>query len=133
MTQTVETQPWTEELANRALPLVRRIADDIVTHYAEWRSLVEQFEVAVGDANIETPNSEADRLAFEVQRVAAEIDGFVKELEEIGVECKSMEIGLFDFRSERDGRPVYLCWMRGEDRVDHWHDIDSGFEGRQPL
>jgi hypothetical protein len=43
------------------------------------------------------------------------------------------ETGLVDFPGERDGRRVWLCWRLGEDRVGHWHEIDTGFIGRQPL
>jgi hypothetical protein len=28
---------------------------------------------------------------------------------------------------------VYWCWKHGEAAVDHWHDVDSGFSGRQPV
>jgi hypothetical protein len=28
---------------------------------------------------------------------------------------------------------VYLCWKLGEDRVEHWHELDTGFSGRQSL
>jgi hypothetical protein len=128
-----DTIPWTAERANRALPLVRRIAEDIVTHYAEWQRLVQAFELANVQPGGEPPDPEAARLAREVQRVAAEIEGFVRELGEIGVECKSLETGLMDFPGELDGRPVYLCWQLGERRVEHWHELDAGFAGRRPL
>lgn len=128
-----DTRSWTPERANRALPLVRRIADDIVRHYAEWQSLVQRFEVAAARSTVDAPDTDAEQLAREVQRVATEIEGFVQELVALGVECKSMESGLFDFIGEMDGRPVYLCWQRGESAVTHWHELDAGFAGRQPL
>ncbi len=124
--------PWTVERANRALPLVRRIADDLVRAYAEWRDLVERFEVA-STSNSTASGEEALRLQREVQRLAGEIEDFVQELHDLGVECKSFETGLLDFPSEREGRPVYLCWQRGEPRVAHWHELEAGFAGRQPL
>jgi hypothetical protein len=43
------------------------------------------------------------------------------------------ETGLIDFPGEREGRPVFLCWRLGEDRVEHWHEVESGFLGRKPL
>ncbi len=131
MTETA-LMPWTVERANKALPLVRRIAADLVRAYSQWRELVERFEV-VSTSNTTASGEEADRLQREVQRVAAEIEDFVEELHDLGVECKSFETGLLDFPAERDGRPVYLCWQHGESRVAHWHEIDAGFAGRQPL
>ncbi len=123
---------WTPERANRALPLVRRIAADLVRTYEEWRTLIARFEVVtIGLTPAAT--AEGERLQREVQRAAADIEEFVQELTELGVECKSFETGLFDFPCERDGRVVYLCWRQGEQSVSHWHEVDSGFAGRQPL
>ena len=37
--------------------------------------------------------------------------------------------------SIRCGRtgPIFLCWRLGEERITHWHEIESGFSGRQPI
>lgn len=51
----------------------------------------------------------------------------------MGIEVKDIEHGIIDFPSKRDGRIVLLCWQVDEETVMHWHDIDSGFAGRQPL
>lgn len=123
---------WTAERANRALPLVRRIADDIVRTYAQWRTLVAKFEVVSIGVTL-AATAEAERLQREVQRAASDIEDFVQELTELGVECKSIESGLFDFPCERDGRIVYLCWLHGERAVEHWHEVDGGFAGRQQI
>lgn len=130
---TSATQLWTPERATSALPLLRRIADDLVRAYAEWRDLVGRFELASIVVAADAPDPDVLRLQKEVQRAAAEIEMFMQELAELGVECKSLETGLFDFPGERDGRPVYYCWMRGERTVSHWHAIDAGFAGRQPI
>jgi len=125
--------PWTAEQANRALPLVRRIVDDLTTCYAAWQEAVIRFEYATSKSRAEAPDTEADALQQEAQKLAVEIEGFVRELDELGVECRALDKGLLDFPGELDGRPVYFCWQRGEAVVDHWHEIDAGFAGRQPL
>lgn len=56
-----------------------------------------------------------------------------KKLRAFGCELKDPDMGLIDFLSMRDGRPVYLCWHLGEERIAFWHDLDTGFAGRQPL
>lgn len=56
-----------------------------------------------------------------------------QEVMSLGVEIKDFDKGLCDFPHMRDGRVVYLCWMKGEDGIEWWHDIDAGFAGRQPL
>ena len=49
------------------------------------------------------------------------------------MEPKGAVEGLVDFPAEMDGRIVYLCWKLGEPEVLHWHDLESGFAGRQSL
>ena len=57
----------------------------------------------------------------------------MEELRDLGVEPKNGPEGLVDFPSLLDGRVVYLCWKLDETEVAHWHEIDGGFAGRQPL
>ena len=76
--------------------------------------------------------------AEELAQVQAELDteeqklvAYFEELRRLGVEFKGPE--LCDFYSMMNGREVFLCWRLGEPEVSHWHDLDSGFAGRQPL
>lgn len=130
---TLVAELWTLEKANKALPLVRRIVEDLVMHHRNWQELVERFELASLRSTAEQQDAEAAALAAQVQAEAREIQGFLAELESLGVECKGIDQGLVDFPGERDGEAVYWCWMRGEETVAHWHRRDEGFAGRQPV
>jgi hypothetical protein len=55
------------------------------------------------------------------------------ELQSLGCELKDPEMGLIDFLSWRDGHEIYLCWYLGEERINYWHYLHTGFAGRQPL
>jgi len=123
--------PYTAAQANRALPLVRRIVADLVNHVRRWEESVREVELASHDNVLE--NAESERWQRETQRVAAEIDGCVRELAELGVEVRGLEVGLVDFPGTLDGRDVYFCWQLGESAVAHWHERDAGFSSRQPL
>ena len=125
--------PWTPERANKALPLVRRIVDDLVHCFTEWQAAVSAFEFATTKSRAEAPDAEAEQHQARAQQLAAEIEGFARELDELGVECRGFDTGLIDFPGELDGRPVYFCWLKGEPAVEYWHEIDAGFTGRQPL
>ena len=57
----------------------------------------------------------------------------VQEIDSIGVQVKDLETGLLDFPCLVDGETVLLCWRMGEEKIDFWHTIESGFQGRQPL
>ena len=50
-----------------------------------------------------------------------------------GVVIKDLDRGLVDFPHLRDDKVVFLCWELGEEQVAYWHDIESGYAGRQPI
>jgi len=124
---------FTVEQANRTLPLVRRIVRDIVETYATWRGKVHEFEVATAQSRADRPSARAEELQQDAQRLARDIQGFVGELQTLGVEFKGFDTGLVDFPSEMEGRTVYLCWKLDEESVTFWHEVDDGFAGRRPL
>ncbi len=71
-----------------------------------------------------------------VDETVEEIEGLVRdEILARGVRFPTggLEYGLLDFPTTLDGRVVYLCWKRGEPKISHWHEIDGGFAGRQPV
>lgn len=57
----------------------------------------------------------------------------LEHLAERGILLRDPEVGLIDFPAERGGRPVYLCWRLGEDRVAWYHEANAGFGSRKPL
>jgi hypothetical protein len=124
----MERRSFTVEQANRMLPLVRRIVEDVVVTHGSWQQAVGQFEMASSAAA-----ADAEAFQRETERLAHEIDGYLRELAALGVEFKGFDQGLIDFPSEVDGRPIYLCWKLGEPTVAHWHEIDAGFAGRKLL
>ena len=120
--------------ANRTLPLVRRIVSDITALYPKWRDLVYRYEFAAAQARPEWGESaEQQSLLLSIEEVAREINSYLEELEQVGCVFKGFEQGLVDFRGKLDGRDVFWCWKVGEERIDHWHDLESGYAGRQPI
>jgi hypothetical protein len=57
----------------------------------------------------------------------------IAEIDAIGVQVKDLESGLLDFPCRVDDEVVLLCWKIGEPAIEHWHTMDSGFKGRQPV
>jgi len=57
----------------------------------------------------------------------------IAEIDAIGVQVKDLESGLLDFPCRVDDEVVLLCWRMGEPAIEHWHTIDAGFKGRQPV
>jgi hypothetical protein len=122
------------EEAQRTLPLVRRIVQDLTVEYPAWRAAVGRFEVLTGGARADWGETqELIAAREEVAALAERINRFLQELDAIGCVFKGFEAGLVDFYSLRDDRPIFLCWRLGEDRIAYWHEIESGFAGRQPI
>jgi hypothetical protein len=112
--------------ANRALPYVSRVVTDITACY---RTAVELRE------HIEHPRPEdlTEKLQSDYDRSMDHLGHLMEELQLVGVELKDFESGLLDFPAIHEGREVYLCWHAGETHVQAWHEIDTGFAGRQDI
>ena len=108
----------------------------------ELRDRLLEAQKRLGEAGrpIEGPDIEVDRSApAEVQdlqrRALAAVESLreiLREVAELGAEVKAAD-GLVDFRSKLRGKTVYLCWKYGEECIAHYHELDAGFAGRQPL
>jgi hypothetical protein len=125
---------FTVDEANATLPYVRRIVEDIVADYHRWRDCIYRYEVlAAASKSDEGETDEQVAVREDVDGIAQRINGYINELVGVGCIFKGFEGGLVDFRSRREGREVFLCWKLGEEEVGHWHEVDAGFAGRQPL
>lgn len=63
----------------------------------------------------------------------AQLHGAERRLSEAGVELKDTEQGLFDMPALLGERIVLLCWKESEPSVAWFHEVTTGFSGRQPL
>ena len=131
---------FTVDQANRALPLVRAITGDLaelsVQVFHRQRHLAAVCAGREMGADDDPYSAELVHEQTELGRQKDRLHELIDELRELGAEPKTGPegcINLVDFPSERDGRVVYLCWKLGEDSVDHWHEMDTGFSGRRSI
>jgi hypothetical protein len=90
----------------------------------------EEARAALSDA---APTNGGGQPGLVVSEAFLDLRNALIELNEMDIVLRDLERGLFDFPTLRDGREVYLCLEDGEDEVGYWHDIESGYGGRQPL
>jgi hypothetical protein len=57
----------------------------------------------------------------------------VEEFEKRDIQLKDLERGLLDFPAVIGGREVFLCWEQDEEDIEFWHDLDTGYAGREKL
>jgi hypothetical protein len=131
----IMTRYFTREEAEALLPEISIVLRKIQDGRERMRAVEEELEtlqvLAMGNGHhlLERITRLQSELADSMQGLRAAIG----ELMDSGCELKDPDTGLIDFLALRDGREVYLCWRLGEDRIRFWHDLDSGFAGRQPL
>ncbi len=112
--------------ANRALPYVSRIVAEITECYAQVVGLRQQIDDCACEQQQGTHQ-------LDYERSMDHLSDLLDELHQVGVELKDFEKGLLDFPAMHQGREIYLCWQRGEQCVQAWHELDAGFAGRQEV
>ncbi len=126
---------FTVQQANAMLPLVRAIAGDLktlATDVIERRQRLDHLTSRNAGTD-DIYSDELRQIETELEADSALLREYVQELKSLGVEPKSFPQGLVDFPAMVDDRLVYLCWQHDEPEVLYWHDIDAGYEDRQPL
>ena len=114
---------FTLEQANRSLALVKRIAADIVRMHTQVSEIQKKLK----------SGRNQQQLQQELEGCMARFNDYTEELDEIGCELKDPASGLIDWVGRHKGHDVYLCWKLGEERITHWHELQAGFAGRQPV
>jgi hypothetical protein len=131
-----ERRLFTVEQVNAMLPLVRAIVKDLSALSHEVVDRRERLAHLLTGRPLE-PNdpyrAELTQIEEELEKDARRLRDYVEELRELGAEPKNGIEGLVDFPTIIDGRVVYLCWKLDEPEVLFWHELDAGFQGRQPL
>ena len=123
------TRHFTVAEANQLLPQVRALVTQIMQARQEIidarPELLSVLESAIGNGG----SKKAGEMVLEFKKV----EDSVQALQNLGCTLKDIATGLVDFPSIRNGQEVLLCWKYDEPQVSHWHDLQSGFAGRQPL
>jgi len=125
---------YTVAEANATLPLLRSILTDITALANELRDQHERLvRLQKGEGLDDAHREEVQQLVDQFERGQGKMTEFEQELTKLGIELKDYFTGLVDFRHLKDGKEVYLCYRFGETEVAHWHDLHTGFSGRQKL
>jgi hypothetical protein len=118
--------PVVEALLKRAME-GRRCAETAETSLTGLAQRI-QFSggMRVNTAHVAKLRAEMEAQLKRVRESIAEIDA-------IGVQVKDLDTGLLDFPARVDDQVVLLCWRLGEPAIEHWHTVEAGFQGRQPV
>jgi hypothetical protein len=121
---------FTVEEANRLIPQMKVIIEQLRQGRHRLQKHRTTAEAVSQQAGGNGGGSEAGAYLSDYSQTIARS---LAQLHAMGIVLKDLEHGLIDFPHQREGREVYLCWKYGEERIDYWHETDSGYSGRQPL
>lgn len=120
---------FTLEEARALLPELRSIFQDAHRR----RDVVQQTDTELGQELKQTGADVGGEKVSGLLMDMLQLNVQLRRLQDMGVQIKDFERGLVDFPHIRDGREVFLCWELNEDDIEFWHDIDSGYAGRERL
>lgn len=129
---------FTVEDANRMLPLVRAIVEDLTRQQQvvdELNSRLKRLRGSARRPGSQTDSEYSDEMKeFEHDLILEVVkrDSFRHELFRLGL-VPGEPVGHCDFPSVMDGQDVYLCWIAGEPEVMYVHDPLETFEDRRSL
>lgn len=63
----------------------------------------------------------------------ADIKDVLEEFQSRQIEIKDLDRGLIDFPAFIGGKEVFLCWEKDEEDIEFWHDLSSGYAGRERI
>lgn len=66
-------------------------------------------------------------------RALAEMQVVLGEFQKREILIKDIERGLLDFPALIGGKEVFLCWEQDQEDVEFWHDLDTGYGGRERI
>jgi hypothetical protein len=136
----MESKLITIDDANRMLPLLRQIVQDIVTNWEQIiakRTQLEALEKGTGSEiaglDVRERDAQVQILKGELNYLIDRINNYIREIEDLGCFVEEFKRGIINFPSMYSGRKVFLCWKPGEAGVCYWHELDESFNDRTRI
>lgn len=119
---------YTREEAESLLPQIR----EWLARLNALRTEAERAEKRIGSL-MQTGDDVGGDLVNRNIRTLADIQTIVSEFDQRSILIKDIERGLIDFPAIVGGKEVFLCWENGEENIEFWHDLETGYGGREKI
>ena len=119
---------YTRDEARKLLPQVMEWLDELLQARDLLTHLDEQLGKAMGvgdDLGGELVNRHVKTLG--------KMKDILQRFRTREIQIKDLDRGLIDFPAYVGGKEVFLCWEKGEEDIDFWHDLTTGYGGRERL
>jgi hypothetical protein len=122
------THHYSRDEARALLPQVRQWLKRLNEH----RRSFEKFDQRLGHM-LSQGNDLGGKVVNEWITGLSEIKSILQEFQQREIQIKDIERGLVDFPAIIGGREVFLCWEQDEEDIEFWHDLETGYAGRERL
>jgi hypothetical protein len=119
---------YTREEARALLPPIRQWLKELV----QLRADLEKAEKHLSSLAAPGRDLGGDSVNRWV-RILAGIQAVLLEFYRREIQIKDLDRGLIDFPAILVGKEVFLCWEQAEEDISFWHNLDTGYAGRQRL
>jgi hypothetical protein len=119
---------YTREEARALLPQIREWLERL----NQLRHVLERYEKRL-DPLMKQGQDAGGQTVNDQVRALADAQEILAEFQRRQILIKDLERGLVDFPAIIGGKEVFLCWEQDEEDVEFWHDLESGYGGRERL
>lgn len=119
---------YTREEARTLLPAIRQWLDELSALRGQFQEYDRQLaeRLKSGDALGGEPVHRWLKTLLPIREI-------LHEFEKREIQIKDLDRGLIDFPAFVGGQEVFLCWEKDEEDIEYWHDLTSGYAGREKL
>lgn len=126
---TIQKKFFSVEEANALIPQLDKLFDEIFLIKKEIESRIPELKPIISKVGLNGWHKETSKHVNDL----GTFNKLVNSVLDLGCLIKDINIGLIDFPHLKDGKEVYLCWKKDEDKISFWHEIEAGFAGRKPI
>jgi hypothetical protein len=119
---------YTREEARALLPQIRTWLGDL----SRARDQLHAAEQELG-ALLKKGHDAGGEKVNRWLRGLAEVKELIGQFQSREIQIKDLDRGLIDFPAFLAGKEVFLCWEKDEEDIEFWHDLSSGYAGRERL
>jgi hypothetical protein len=119
---------YTREEARALLPQIR----EWLKHLAQVRKWLDDCDAKV-QHHLKEGSDVGGELASNWVKLVAEFQKLTGQFRKRDILIKDIDRGLIDFPAIIAGREVFLCWEQDEEDIEFWHELNTGYAGRERL
>jgi len=121
-------KPYSRDEARALLPQIRQWLKQLSTARQRFGRLDQRLAGLLAGGQ-----DTGGEMVNQWVKVLADIKVNLREFQKREIQIKDFDRGLVDFPAILDGKEVFLCWEQDEQDIEFWHDLNSGYAGRERL